>query len=222
MAKLRVPQKAQRVLELLIGLGHPRVREALASHGFTDADLDEGWRRLRGLSDVTSLLAPELPSARLLAELDAWENHWFPLVEVVLRTRHPRARDVVFHNLRQTTGAQVVVSVSTLLDRLDALPRPELDGGLGEEGNRARAILRARGLTDQVVADARDLLAQVGAPPERDTSVAAPGTRDAAEQHLWRWYIEWSSIARIAIQDRRPLSSLGLRRPGKKRGGGES
>ncbi len=35
MAKLRVPQKAQRVLELLIGLGHPRVREALASHGFT-------------------------------------------------------------------------------------------------------------------------------------------------------------------------------------------
>ena len=41
MAKLRVPQKAQRVLELLIGLGHPRVREALAGHGFTDPAIRE-------------------------------------------------------------------------------------------------------------------------------------------------------------------------------------
>lgn len=216
MAKLRVPQKAQRVLELLIGLGHPQVRDALARHGFTEADLDDGWARLRALSSVTNLLAPELPSAQLVADLDGWENRWFPIVEVVLRTHHPRARELVFHNLRQTEGSEVVVSVAILLDRIEALPRPPAEGGLGEEGRRARALLRTRGLTDEVTGSARALLARVGAPPPTgDRARASREARAAAEQHLWSWYLEWSAIARAAIQDRRLLASLGFRRRGK-------
>ena len=36
--------------------------------------------------------------------------------------------------------------------------------------------------------------------------------REAAEQELWTWYLEWSAIARVAISDRRLLRSLGFLR----------
>ena len=47
MAKLTIGQKAERVLELLMGLRHPRVASTLAAYGFTEADLNDGWNRLR-------------------------------------------------------------------------------------------------------------------------------------------------------------------------------
>ena len=50
MAKLTIGQKAERVLELLMGLRHPRVASTLAAYGFTEADLKSatsGWWRRR-------------------------------------------------------------------------------------------------------------------------------------------------------------------------------
>ena len=71
MAKLRIGQKAHRVLDFLVGVGHRDARRALEGFGFKDDDLEDGWRRLRALSYV-SALAPSEPAADLSSELAAW------------------------------------------------------------------------------------------------------------------------------------------------------
>jgi hypothetical protein len=38
---------------------------------------------------------------------------------------------------------------------------------------------------------------------------------------MWSWYLEWSTLARVAISDRRLLRSLGFRRSARADGGEE-
>src|SRR5690606_16605115 len=111
-------------------------RRALEGQGFTDADLEDGWRRLKALSHVRPL-EPSEPAADLVSQLAAWESRWFPVCEVVLRVNFPAVHAAVFHKLRRTEGPEVVMAITVLLDRLAAIPRPEEEGGLGEEGRRA-------------------------------------------------------------------------------------
>jgi len=214
--KLRIGQKAQRMVAFLVGLGDPRVQAALARFGLSEGDIDEGWNRLRALSKVPVRFAPEAPAVELVGALDAWENQWFPIIEVVLRTSHPEVHEVVFLNLTQTEGPQVVVSVRTLLDRLEAMVRPKDEGGLGDRGEKARAHLTRRGVSDEVLAEARALLARVGKPPSTDEPIVDPEARAAAEAHMWSWYLEWSGIARAAIKDRNLLAVLGFGRAGRR------
>jgi hypothetical protein len=224
MAKLKVGQKAHRVLDFLVGLGHRGARRALEGQGFTDADLEGGWRRLKALSHV-SPLEPSDPSADLVSELAAWESRWFPVCEVVLRLNFPAVHAVVFAKLRRAEGPEVVMAVTMLLDRLEAIARPEEEGGLGDEGRRARALLAKRNMTDEVFAQGRKLLARIGeepnAPADEELDAQDREARAAAEQHLWRWYLEWSTLARLAISDRRLLRSLGFRRSARADGGDE-
>ncbi len=209
----RTGQKAHRLLDFLVGLGDPRARRALERHGFSPAELDDGWARLRALSEVPIVVREP---TTLPSELDAWENRWFPIVDVVLRTQHPRVHEVVFRNLHQTEGAEVLVSVRTLLDRLDVIGRPEKKGGLGKAGRDALDHLALRGLNEEALGRARALLTSVQEPPEDDARIADPEARARAEERLWNWYLEWSGIARAVIKDRRVLASLGFRRPGRK------
>lgn len=53
-----------------------------------------------------------------MGDLDAWENRWFPITDIVLRTNHPDVHAIIFRNLRQAEGVEVVATVTTLLDRL--------------------------------------------------------------------------------------------------------
>ena len=73
MAKLRIGQKAHRVFDFLVGVGHRDARRAFEGFGFKDDDLEDGWRRLRALSYV-SALAPSEPAADLSSELAAWSS----------------------------------------------------------------------------------------------------------------------------------------------------
>lgn len=224
MAKLSVGQKAHRVLDFLVGLGHKGARRALAEHGLTAADLDEGWKRLRALSEVALEVdvEPDPPGEPLLPALDAWENKWFPIIDVVLRLHAPDVHERVFRNLRQTEGPEVIVSVSTLLDRLDGIALPEREGGFGERGREARALLEKRGLNEAVVGRARALLARFRTPEEATEEDGFDReARRAAEARLWDWYIEWSTLARSAIRDRRTLRSLGFLRGGRNDGEAE-
>ncbi|UJR78462.1 hypothetical protein [Sandaracinus amylolyticus] len=214
MAKLTIGQKASRVLRLLMGLRNPRIAAALQRHGFDDADLARGLSLLGRLTQGRLAVAPVPVSTdpRVVVELDAWENKWFPICEVVLRNHAPEAHERVFLNLSQTTGPEVIVSVGTFVERVTALPRPRTDGGLGREGRSARDLLAKRGLTDAVIDDARALLARVER-IERTEEAASPRSPEddaLAERDLWAWYLEWSTIARAVITDGRLLRQLGF------------
>ena len=197
MPRGSMTQKMQTVTTFLIGLRHRPIRLALAPHGLTREEIERGWRFMAELGDDGRF--DEGPStAPLIAELDAWENLWFPITDATLSARLPAAHAVVFKNLRQSTGIEVVVGVRTFLDRIEML---EAEG---------RQLLIERGLTSARLDEARALLARI----ERADSTALPPIDDAAigEDAMWRWYKEWSAVARAVITDRRQLTALGFQR----------
>ena len=117
----------------------------------------------------------------------------------------------------------MVISVSTFIGQLGKLGT---EPGL-EHGAAARQLLVERGLDDATVAQAQAALDRMGeleqAPP---TPGASPAERKAAEQALWSWYLEWSAVARSAIEEFRALAQAGFprrsrrarRRTGQRRG----
>ncbi|XXT20441.1 hypothetical protein WME94_02575 [Sorangium sp. So ce429] len=115
----------------------------------------------------------------------------------------------------QTEGAAVLVSVSTFVERWDSLGKSKEKGGPDAEGDEARKILAKRGLTKAVIDEAKQLLARAGKLESiADVPPAAANDEDfdKAEQQLWDWYLEWSTIVQTAIKDRRILRELGFRR----------
>ncbi|MCZ7679162.1 MAG: hypothetical protein M5U28_10580 [Sandaracinaceae bacterium] len=214
MARLTVGQKGQRSLQFMVGIRNRRVRRALAAHGFREEDFEEGFARLKDIAKSRLDLEPVELDPRLVRELDEWENRWFPIVDATLRHNFPDIHARVFLNLRQTEGVEVVLSVSTLLDRLDEVVAPVREGGMSD-GRAALALLQRRGLTEEVVAAARALLAEIGSLEADEDGVdeeLEAKEREEAERRLWSWYLEWSAIARAAIRDRRLLRMLGFLR----------
>lgn len=207
MSKTTIGQKATRVLGFLLGLRNPRVAWVLGAHGFTKDELALGWQLLQALTRgrLDGTPGASEPDPTLLAELDAWENKWFPIIAASLRTRFPAAHGMVFNNLAQTEGVEVIISVGTLLERLASL-------GDVERGHEARALLEQRGLTEQVLAEGKRLLTALGSfDPTAESSPLVTEEEEAArETNLWNWYLEWSGIARAAIHDRRALRALGF------------
>ena len=119
MSRLTIGQKANRVLKFMLGMRHRQVTSAMAVHGFTPEELDNGWELLRELvGDRLGYSAADRGTADAITELDAWENRWFPIIRASLDRHFPEVAERVFFNLRQTEGPQVVVGVDTLLRRL--------------------------------------------------------------------------------------------------------
>ena len=147
---MRLGEKAERVLKLLLGLRNPRVASALASCGFTDADLQEGWSLLQAVGGTKLAILPlGARDKNTIEKLDLWENRWFPIASASLARRHPAVHARLFLNLSQTEGPEVAISVQTFLNRYDAMSRGEEP--YGAEGEKAKALLTTRGLTAQVV-----------------------------------------------------------------------
>ena len=119
MAKLTLGQKADRVLDLLLGLRNARVAAALRAHGFKNEDLTEGWTLLRAVGKTKLDAEPEPPvlDADALQRLDEWENKWFPITSATLTRHAPEVAKWFFKNLSQTEGPAVILSVGTFVER---------------------------------------------------------------------------------------------------------
>jgi hypothetical protein len=202
MPRGSVTQKMQQVVTFLIGLRHRVIRQALAAHGLSAEEIERGWRLVMEVGDDGRFDAGPT-SGPLIAELDAWENVWFPIAEATLSTRAPEVRAVVFKNLRQTSGVEVVVGVRTFLERIDALET-------GDAAQRtARRLLSERGLTSGKLREAHALIARI---EEVELEPAAEDSSAEQEDAMWRWYKEWSAVARAVLSDRRHLNALGFQR----------
>ncbi len=210
MSTMSLGQKAQRTLQFLLALRVAAIAGALAKFGFDAEDLAKGWQLLSALTRGRLDGAAAPVDASLVDRIDAWENVWFPVADATLASNAPEAHAFVFHNLSQTSGPAVIVSVGTLVQRIEKLESAVSRGGLGGPGHAARQLLVKRGLTDDVLGDVKTLLETVTMPedvaePDIDTDAS-----DEAERALWAWYLEWSAIARVAIKDRRLLRRCGF------------
>jgi hypothetical protein len=171
--------------------------------------LAEGWKRLQALTEGRLLQRePAKQDPALLRQLDEWENRWFPVASASIKTRFPDVHAQLFLNLSQTDGPAVVISVGTFVQRLEKLPT---DPGLGARGAEARELLSARGLNAATVETAKRLLDALGTTaPAEPIPAIDPAQQAAAEEAMWRWYLEWGEIARVAITDRKLLRELGF------------
>jgi len=176
--------------------------------GFTQADMDEGWRLFQAATG-TKLAKPRYqpPDPTVLARLDEWENRWYPIVQATLERHLPDVAERVFLNLAQASGVEVTVSVSALVGRLRQLERDDT-----ERSREARALLAKRGLSEAVLAEPEALLSRFQTLPEPAPEEPAEEDRSAAEDAMWAWYLEWSTVARQAITERSLLRSLGFLR----------
>ena len=201
MAKMTLGQKAVRTLQFLMGLRHPAAGAALAAHGFDEAELDRGFGHIKYLLYGRLRTVDVTRDQNLVAALDEWENKWFPIVSATLASNHPAVHEVVFRNLTQTTGIEVIITVHTLIERVEAQPAA------------VRELLGKRGLTAEVIAEGKALVEQVGKFAKNPDGATIDAEADAiGERALWAWYLEWSSIARTVISDRRLLRGMGFLR----------
>jgi hypothetical protein len=208
-----IGEKASRVMRFLVGLRNPSVATALASYGFTENDMAEGWNLVNGLGKGKLATLPAQPrDLEVLSKLDAWENHWFPVSSASLERRYPAVFAQMFLNLQQAEGPEVAITVRTFVDRYDELTAA--NSKYGPEGIKARDQLVLRGVTAAVVDEARNMLAQLSKISVTPVSAVSVQEQEAelakAEDALWAWYLEWSKVARVAIKQRALLRQLGF------------
>lgn len=206
-----------RALKLLSALSKSSlIYGLLAARGYTEADHQEGWELLlqvTGFRRAPATAAESTAARDAAVEIDAWDEPNFRLIRAALDRRHPEQSLFVFEGLSASTGANAVVGVATLLERLDALETGPARQSTRKDDHAALATLSQRGITAVERARLRALVttATAAAKPEEEASDAAgdPASTEALLK-LHGWYGEWSEVARAVVKRRDHLIRLGL------------
>ena len=173
MARLTTGEKAERVVGFIVGMRQPAAAAAMKRAGFTDEDLVQGLMLMAGITQGR-LSNSAAVDPDIVAQVEASENRWYPVIEAVLKSNFPDAHEAVFRNLPQTIGAEVIISVGMLLDRIAAQP------------DEVRALLAKRMVTSDMLADARAMVDTIRALPNTDHVVQAEQDEKAVHA-LWAW-----------------------------------
>lgn len=209
--------KVDAATKLMTGMRLPEVHLQLQPYGFSLAALDEGLQRLRQLllarHGVLDPQAAELEVARprrvTIRELEAYCARWFPIARAALRGVAPEALHALLGGLRRPHGAHAIPTLTLFLERWDALAAGTLASV--HDGPAALVALAARGLTTDVRAEGQRLVSRlVEVAPSLSLRRQALEAEEAALEHLWAWYLEWSVIARQASLPPNSRTALGL------------
>jgi len=200
MATLGPAAKMRRVLD-------DRVLARLAEFGFAAADRTQGWELLRALGMAQSAPVSTAASNAAPDGLDAWRRRWVRVASVSLLQDFPRVHDKIFAGIKDSKQP-AFAAVSVFLDRI-----AKLEQARDASSRDALAKLRRRGLSDARIAEARRLLTDLKAAATRLTPKLDErrAVLQAAEAALWKYYVEWSEVARAVIKDPRLLQRLGFR-----------
>ena len=202
---------AARVLTFLIAVGkYFPIRAALATRGYTEADHELAWGYLKTLAvfPAGSASTVDRTVRDAVVAIDAWDEPNFAIIRAVLENRHPEVVDFLFENLSPKQGPEAVVSVSTLLDRLDALENAPERKATRKADQAALATLASRGYPAGERARLRGLVAAA-----QTLVVEAPisdAEREATLQKLYAWFNEWSTIARMVLVRRDHQIAVGI------------
>ena len=194
---------------------YPQIQSLLVPYGYTPEQHAEGWKLLLAASGApsTTAVSPPVttPAHQAMVTLDAWDESGFARIDAALEGSFPEQHAVVFAGgLAASTGADAVIGMQTLLERLDTLEtgkdRPKASR---KKDEAALARLSERGITKAERERLSSLVKQAmilepAAAPVADTK------REEALHALYVWYREWSKTARAVISKRAYLISLGL------------
>jgi hypothetical protein len=209
-----------RALDLVGAASRNRgIRAALQTRGYTQAVHEKGWElalKAAGYRRPTPAVLERPEAADALAKIDAWDEPTFRIAKAAL-AEFPDQQAFVFQDLSAQTGVASVASVSTFLDRLDTLESGEGRAATVAADQAALAKLALRGIDAKERAKTRGYLAVVSGPsseaaelPSAEDDEAAAAELREARLAVWRWYSEWSEIAKAVIKRRDWLIQLGL------------
>jgi hypothetical protein len=215
-----------RALKFLGTVSRSKVIHALlAARGYTQAEHEQGWSLLLQVSGYqrAAPVTSEDPVVReAVVALDQWDEPNFRIVRAALDRRHPEQSAFVFDGgLGPQVGAAAVVSVATLLDRLDALESSPERKKTRKADHEALETLAKRGV-DKAERERLRALVEIAKRPANDDDAIAAGddedlhaSSDATSEGLLAlraWYQEWSEVARVVVKRRSDLIRLGLAR----------
>ncbi|APR77025.1 Hypothetical protein A7982_02372 [Minicystis rosea] len=229
---------ASRSVAFLGGVSRNRgIRAVLSLRGYTQDDHERGWQltfKASGYRRPAPVILESPAAVEAIAAIDKWDEPTFRIARAALVGAFKEQHDFVFQDLTAQTGAASVVSVTTFLDRLDALESGEDRKATRKVDQAALKKLTARGITKEERTRMRDLLVIARGPSAETTPAPEAEDDDSIEEQireakieLWRWYAEWAEIARADIRRRDWLIVLGLakRKQAKKgddaKGGGD-
>lgn len=191
---------------------YPAIAAVLAAGGYNQAETDYVWTRLAKLGELPALPSGQQGTAKevrdAVAELDAWDEKNFAVIRAVLQRFYPTFIDILFNNLEPKEGPEAVQSVSTLLNRLDALGTSD-----NPDAPAVLELLSTRGYSPAERARLRGLVQTATAfAPRAPLTDAA---RVAILTELYAWITDWATTARLKITRRQHLIALGIASPRK-------
>jgi hypothetical protein len=208
------PEKALRFLRAMAIKAEIRI--AMFAYGYTEQEQAHGWQLLL---DANGYTPTELPFSNdrvaraAIAEVDSWDESGFRRMQAALGRLHPEQAAFVFEGVSPGQGANAVVSVATVLERLDALESSP-DREASHDADRAALETLARRGIDKTERErlARLVVAAQGAgvPSAAEAQSQSAEQRTQALEALRAWYHDWSETARAVIRRRDYLVMLGL------------
>lgn len=216
---------------ILAARRHKHIFRLLHARGYTAAAVREAWDLLDALGGVTAAAAEgaddepsadEKAVAKAMADLDAWDEPNFAVIDVALRRRHPEQHKFLFAgNLKARTGPLAVAGVRTMAQRLDALESSPDRKATRKDDKAALDLLAKRGIDKAEREKVAAWLATIG--DQDDTLLDGEGDSAVADRknelerrntlvRLREWYEEWARVARASVKRKRDLMHLGLAR----------
>ncbi|MDP3274842.1 MAG: hypothetical protein Q8Q09_06560 [Deltaproteobacteria bacterium] len=206
-----------RALQLLTGINRSLpIRAAAERVGCTAAVRAEGWRRIQALagieltSEAASRKSMDAPVSEAIVALDRSDEKLLAKIEASLAHAFPAEAKRVLQGLSGKTGAEAVIVVSTVLQRLTALES-------SASGRAALERLAERGLGPDERARLDKLVRLAGEGSSTPVGTAPSATKaQSADEYLRSlravraWYEEWSGLLRTEIDRRDWLILLGL------------
>jgi hypothetical protein len=192
------------------------IRLAMLNAGYTDEEQRVGWKLLLAATGYSQGPAPATADAKAraaIAVLDQADESLFRRMHAALGRLHPEQDKFVFAGIGPGQGAAAVVSVSKLLERVDALDNSAERAATRDADHAALATLAQRGLDAAAFNKLRELvaIAQTAQPIETLAVTAKDSeSREQALRDLLVWYKDWSETARAVIQRRDYRIMMGL------------
>ena len=211
-------QTPERALTFLRGVGtNEMIRAILKTVGYTEAEHNEGWKLLQeasGYGAQDGFSVATIPVTDAIAELDAWDEGGFRVINATLSRHFPEQAKFVMEGLAPSQGAAAILGVATLLGRLD-----ELEGSADRKATRkqdakALELLATRGITPQLRKHLAEKVKVAQSVQLTKLDPQAIEKRNQAQREalarLRSWFSEWSDIARVQLTRRDYLITLGL------------
>lgn len=219
-------QLLAKVARFLTAVVQQRVLRRAVGAGYSKSEHEELWSLFLAAAGRDQPLAFAFAAfdggggserSAILAELDAFENEWFPKTRAIIERRVPAAlverfAQSFFKDLQQQPlGPLVLDSVVTFLERVEALATSDEAGAID-----VYESLRARGLSDAKIAATRALAARAlsGSPaePAKVDPEAWKTSQEQQAESLRRLRLAWNDWATTLrpLFDVRQQIQLGL------------